>query len=37
MDEFGIEHSSMHTYWTQSGRKFIYDILKKTGIEPIGI
>lgn len=34
-DEFGVTRSVMHTYWTQVGRKFIYDVLKKHGIEPI--
>ena len=34
-DEFGVTRSVMHTYWTQAGRKFIYDTLKKHNIEPI--
>lgn len=30
----GEMHSSVHTYWTQKGKKFIYDLLKKDGILP---
>lgn len=31
----GSTHSRSHTYWTQKGRLFIYDLLKKDGIVPI--
>lgn len=34
-DNSGTEHSSVHTYWTQKGRLFIYDLLKKDGILPL--
>lgn len=34
-DEYGVTRSVMHTYWTQVGRKFIYDTLKDHNIEPI--
>lgn len=31
----GQQHSRIHTYWTQKGRLFIYDLLKADGILPL--
>lgn len=31
----GEQHSKIHTYWTQSGRMFIYTLLKDQGILPL--
>lgn len=31
----GTAHSKPHTYWTQKGRLFIYDLLKEDGIYPL--
>lgn len=34
-DKKGHDHSKMNTYWTQKGRKLIYDVLKKSGTLPL--
>lgn len=31
----GTQHTKVHTYWTQKGRLFIYDILKSDGTLPL--
>ena len=31
----GKTHTKVHTYWTQKGRLFIYDLLKSDGIVPL--
>ena len=33
--EDGDAHFRVHTYWTQKGRLFIYDLLKADGILPL--
>lgn len=33
-DSNGYDRSKVHTYWTQKGRLFIYDLLKSKGILP---
>lgn len=34
-DDEGEQHSRMHTYWTQKGRLFIYNLLKENGCLPL--
>lgn len=31
----GMQHSRLHTYWTQKGRLFIYQLLKDKGVLPL--
>jgi len=31
----GTEYTGVHTYWTQKGRLFIYDLLKNKGVLPL--
>ncbi len=31
----GAQHSTLHTYWKQAGRLFIYNLLKSDGILPV--
>ena len=35
LDDDSENHVNVHTYWTQKGRLFIYDLLKSDGILPI--
>ena len=31
----GLPHTTVHTYWTQKGRLFIYDLMKGSGYLPV--
>lgn len=31
----GVQHTRIHSYWTQKGRLFLYDFLKEKGILPM--
>lgn len=35
IDSKGVQQNKPHTYWTQKGRLFIYDLLKQHGIYPL--
>lgn len=35
LDNDGNTHAAVHTYWTQKGRIFIYDLLKSKNIFPV--
>lgn len=34
-DDYGDSHVKMQTYWTQTGRLFIYKLLKEDGVLPL--
>lgn len=34
-DAEGVQHSKEHSYWTQKGRLFLYDLLKQNGVLPL--
>lgn len=34
-DAYGVQHSKEHSYWTQKGRLFLYDLLKQKDVLPI--
>ena len=35
LDTEGKPHTKIHTYWTQKGRLFIYDLMKSNGVLPL--
>lgn len=34
-DNNGESHAAVHTYWTQKGRLFIYELMKRNGVLPL--
>lgn len=34
-DSYGVQHTAVHTYWTQAGRLFIYELMKADGNLPL--
>ena len=35
LDNNSVTYSTVHTYWTQKGRLFIYDLMKAAGFLPL--
>lgn len=35
LDSYGKKHTKVHTYWTQKGRLFLYDLMRSSGNLPI--